>query len=488
MTALGTLLFVVLGLAGVLAFSAVMKWRDPHGSVEAVRAFRVPARYAGAVAVGLPFAEVGLAVGLLLLPGVLFAIVAWLAFLLFAAFTLVVGAALARGESPECHCFGELSAEPIGRGTVVRNIVLSILALVVAIVLGNAAWPSLIAVIATLRGDLLVEVVLLVAVAATLTALWTRQTRIRAELAKHTARLDALAPVEPATLSIPDSVLRTADGSEIALTELAQQRAALLIFVSPSCGQCGAVAARILEWRGELGGIVEVQPVSIGAVDESHQAFPEAPELLFDRDRAVMRALGAEGTPSAVLLGTNGTVGGGPAAGAAAITEFVDGILAAIELNHEQHTPMPGELRAAPATLPSFDATPATTQAGWDGAELPSAELLAEDGTPVDLRDVARGGRRALVFWRSDCAYCESILPEVQRASAAGSTVLVTTSEPMTVRAQGLGGALLLSPDRAALAAMQVPGTPVGFLVEGRHVLAGPFIGADAVRELVAQA
>ncbi|NQX30075.1 hypothetical protein HQQ81_22245 [Microbacteriaceae bacterium VKM Ac-2854] len=489
MTALGTLLFVVLGLAGVLAFSAVMKWRDPHGSVEAVRAFRVPARLIPAVSVGLPFAELGLAVGLLLLPGVLFAIVAWLAFVLFAAFTLVVGAALARGEAPECHCFGELSAEPVGRGTVVRNVVLTILALVVAIVLGNAAWPSLIAVIATLRGDLLVEVVVLVAIAATLTLLWTRQTRIRAELAEQSARLSALTPPEPESgpVAIPELSVWTSDGTAIALPGLSRDRATLLILVSPSCGHCGAVVARVPQWRAELSGIVEVLPVSTGEVAESHEAFPDTTELLFDRDQAVLHALAAEGTPSAILLGTNGAVGGGPVGGVDAIDEFITGIVEAIELNRDQHTPMPGD-EPREATLPVFEVTPATTQAGWDDAELPSAELIAEDGSAIDLRDVAEGRRRALVFWRSDCAYCESILPEVLPGSAAGTTVLVTTSEPETVRAQGLTGRLYVSPDRAALAAMQVPGTPVGFLVEGHHVLAGPFIGADAVRELVAQA
>lgn len=351
MTVPGTLLFIVLGLAGILSLSAVMKWRDPRGSVEAVVGFRVPPRLVPAVSVGLPIAELALAVGLLLLPGVLFALVAWLVFLLFAAFSLVVGSALARGETPRCHCFGRLSAEPIGRGTVMRNIVLSVLALTVAIVLGNPAWPGLLGVIASLRGDLLVEVVMLVAIASTFALLWIRLARLRADLAAQSARLKAL--------------------------------------------------------------------------------------------EAASAPLGSDPAPA--------------------------------EFEAPEH-----------AAIPEFAPTAATTQAAWDDAELPAAHLLTSDGTDTELRAAASGpGPRALVFWRSDCAYCASILPEVSAASAEGRAVVVTTSEPEAVRQQGITGPLFVSPDRAALAAMQVPGTPVGFLVEGHRVVSGPFIGADAVRELV---
>ncbi|NQX12170.1 hypothetical protein HQQ80_11085 [Microbacteriaceae bacterium VKM Ac-2855] len=484
MTAIGTLLFLVLGLAGLLAFSAVMKWRDPRGSLAAVTGFGIPTRYAGHVAVGLPFVELGLAAGLLLLPGVLFAVVAWLVFLLFAAFSLVVGAALARGERPVCHCFGELSSEPISRLTAVRNVVLTVLALVIAIVLGTPSWPGLFGILATLSGDLLVEVVLLVTLAVTLAVLWSRQARLRRELADLRARVNAREAAAPDAEAIPELVLRDAEGAAITLPTLSSERAVLLLFVNPGCHACAVALERMPAWRAELGGIVGLQLVSTTSDDLG------MPDVLFDPHRAALTRLGGTGTPSAVLLGTNGQIGGGPADGLPAIEEFIDGVVAAIELNRESHTAMPGDPETEDPVLPTFDATPATTQAAWDDAELPSAALATEAGDAVDLREsVARtgAGRKALVFWRSDCAYCESILPEVRDASAAGSTVLVTTSEPDSVRAQGLTGPLYVSPDRAALAAMQVPGTPVGFLVDGHHVVAGPFIGADAVRELVAR-
>jgi membrane protease YdiL (CAAX protease family) len=51
-----------------------------------------------------------------------------LALVLLAAFTAVVGRALARGEQPDCNCFGAVRSEPISRWTLVRNLLLGAVA------------------------------------------------------------------------------------------------------------------------------------------------------------------------------------------------------------------------------------------------------------------------------------------------------------------------------------------------------------------------
>ena len=79
----------------------------------------------------LPWVEIVL--GALLVSQVGRDIAAVGALVLLAAFTALVGYRLSQGRHPPCACFGAWSAKPIGPGTVVRNIVLMVLALLVLV-------------------------------------------------------------------------------------------------------------------------------------------------------------------------------------------------------------------------------------------------------------------------------------------------------------------------------------------------------------------
>ena len=52
---------------------------------------------------------------------------------LLVLFMAGIGVALARGEQPDCHCFGQLHSSPAGWGTLVRNGVLAAAAAVVVV-------------------------------------------------------------------------------------------------------------------------------------------------------------------------------------------------------------------------------------------------------------------------------------------------------------------------------------------------------------------
>ena len=124
-------------LGGVLAVSAVGKFRDPAAFRGAVRAFRlVPVRAAGPVARAVPLVETGIAV-LLAVPatrtgGFVAAAV------LLAAFAAAMVRVLRRGIPTSCACFGR-SAHPVAPRHVVRNLVL--IALCAAGGAGAAAGP-----------------------------------------------------------------------------------------------------------------------------------------------------------------------------------------------------------------------------------------------------------------------------------------------------------------------------------------------------------
>lgn len=78
----------------------------------------------------LPWAEVIL--GALLVAGIGLPWTALLAAGLLTAFAVAVGLRVHGGEAVPCGCFGETSPQPVGRDTVLRNVLLVILALMAA--------------------------------------------------------------------------------------------------------------------------------------------------------------------------------------------------------------------------------------------------------------------------------------------------------------------------------------------------------------------
>jgi uncharacterized membrane protein YphA (DoxX/SURF4 family) len=80
----------------------------------------------------LPAAEIGL--GALLVAQLGGRWVPLAALILLLAFTAAIVRQLVRGQAVPCACFGELSARPVDRLTVARNLALAMLALVAVVV------------------------------------------------------------------------------------------------------------------------------------------------------------------------------------------------------------------------------------------------------------------------------------------------------------------------------------------------------------------
>jgi len=109
----------------VLLVAGVAKLCQPSWPATA-KAFGAPARLIPA----LPWVEIVL--GALLVSGVGLPWTALAAAVLLAGFTLLVAVRLRRGDAVPCGCFGETSPAPVGRDTVLRNLLLVILAMVAA--------------------------------------------------------------------------------------------------------------------------------------------------------------------------------------------------------------------------------------------------------------------------------------------------------------------------------------------------------------------
>src|SRR5215218_318930 len=139
-----TLLIARLVLVAVFTLAGVAKLSDLKGSRKAIIEFGLPAVVASPLALFLPLAE--LAVGAALIP----ASSAWWGALgalgLLLLFVVGISINLARGRTPECHCFGQLHSAPAGWRTLARN---GVLAAIAGFVLwegyGGGAGPSAVA-------------------------------------------------------------------------------------------------------------------------------------------------------------------------------------------------------------------------------------------------------------------------------------------------------------------------------------------------------
>jgi uncharacterized membrane protein YphA (DoxX/SURF4 family) len=112
----------------VFGFAALAKARDPEGTRTGTHELGISGLPGRVVATVLAPVEVTIAVLLAWKPrlGAIGAI------MLLAMFTVALSIAVVQGKSPQCHCFGQRSKKPAGPDTLVRNIVLLVLAIVVA--------------------------------------------------------------------------------------------------------------------------------------------------------------------------------------------------------------------------------------------------------------------------------------------------------------------------------------------------------------------
>jgi uncharacterized membrane protein YphA (DoxX/SURF4 family) len=129
-----------LGAAAIWLVAGAAKLADLQQFHAEVHAYKLlPGALEAPFAYGLPIVEVAvglyLALGLLVRPAALFAT------LLMLAFIAAMAQARARGLSLDCGCFGSLSQQPVGLGTIARDAALGIPTLI--LLLRPARFASL---------------------------------------------------------------------------------------------------------------------------------------------------------------------------------------------------------------------------------------------------------------------------------------------------------------------------------------------------------
>jgi len=321
-------------LAGVLAFSAVPKLGQGGTLRKIIRNLHLPQWILPEpLARAIPGLELALAAGLLAPWVPIFALVAAASLVLMSVYWALIARGLTITPRPSCGCFGQAGDHRVSGRTLLRNTLLvaaSVAALALALS-GRTVW-SLLSTAPT--GDWLW--LALTALACLVTALVLGGLGNRAEpapghalamLEEHTppsGQPDPTADPEDYVRTVtPLLVLHEPGVGPATLVELSAERAQLLVFVNCYCVSTLEVLGRVEGWDARLG-LVDVRLVLSVPVNDALAPYPQG--TLVDHAGLAWAGLGLTTSPSAVLLGADGYLAGGPVSGSRAVEQLVDDI------------------------------------------------------------------------------------------------------------------------------------------------------------------
>jgi len=361
-------------LAAVFLLAGLAKAADRAGSRRAIMDWGVPEVLAAPLGVLLPAAELAVAVALMAGASSWWGAQGALSLLLL--FAAGIGVNLARGRHPDCHCFGQLHSAPAGWPALLRNVGLAAVAgLVVGLGRGTTS-PGFFTWFTELPAAGRVAVAGGAAMAAlvagggwVLVQVMTQQGRLlirieALEAGPAAAGRAAAGPGLPAGVPAPGFILPGLTGEVTGLATLrARDKPVVLVFSAPDCGPCTALLPEIGRWEREHAPSVTVALISRGPVDAVRAKAGEHQlrHVLVQTDAEVAEAYQVHATPSAVLVGRDGTIAGPLALGADAIRA----LLAAV---------------AGPPEGPPAGAPPVLALAGAGPRHPAALPLVAQSG------------------------------------------------------------------------------------------------------------
>jgi len=461
------LLLIRLLLFAVFALAGIGKLLDLEGSEKALKAFGTPEEFAKTFAVALPFAEIVFAVCFL------FTETSWLgaigALILLLSFIGGMIWQISQGKAPDCHCFGQIHSEPVGRKTLIRNIGFAVLAL--ALVAQGRDFQGLnladtdSGMIQTMM--ILALLVLSAVIVYFLKSIHKQQEQIirRMDILEALGkdgtaleRSDAGDPGDglPIGSPFPDFELPDIRGRRVVFNDIiSENRPTLFFFVSPTCEPCKSLLPEIEAWRTELENKVNFVFVSSGKADENLEKFSEkaASYILLQKDREVAESVVALWTPTALFVGAEGKIASHPAAGDTAIRELVEKIKAEnlsrdfvyfTNGNRNGRSPKIGE------RIPEFSLT-----------DIKDREINTQDFL---------GKTTLAVFWSLGCPYCRDMVPELKaweetRDESAPHLVIFSDGENDEHHDMGLESQIVIEKNYATATKMGMQGTPSAVLI-----------------------
>jgi len=245
-----------------------------------------------------------------------------------------------------------------------------------------------------------------------------------------------------------------------------EKRPVLLIFSDPGCTQCAELMPQVAEWQDRHRQALVITVISRGdpSAKQAQAADFGVHSVLLQKDSEIADKFAIAGTPSAVLVGADGTIASAVAAGIEAISALVASVTTAGSTGH------PASALVVGAVAPDFT-LPDTSE------------------RQVSLRDF-RGKPALLLFWDPACGFCTRMLDDLR---AWGTTtprtgpqlVVVSTGTTAQNMEMGLRAPVLGDPPNTVAPAFGINGTPMAVLVDAQvRIASHPAAGAEAVFEL----
>jgi peroxiredoxin/uncharacterized membrane protein YphA (DoxX/SURF4 family) len=323
-------------LACVFGLAGVMKLLDRAGTRRAVQAFGTPPRLVPAGAAVLPLAELAIAASLI--PSATARWGALAAVALLAVFCAAIIRALRSGVTPDCNCFGGLSQTEVGRGTLLRNLLLAGVAGLAAVGASDPPIGALNWVTVPAARDRPVLIVLASCLAILGWVCWQllRQNgRLILALEARPAEpgrgrdalaVDDLAPLEPG-MPAPEFTGRDLDGETVSLHSLlAAGRPVLLFFTDPACVACAPGLELVARAQRERADELTLAVISRGSLERTQARSMQLglQRVVPQRDEALFEAYRVFGVPGVVLIDADGRLEHPIALGVNAAREIID--------------------------------------------------------------------------------------------------------------------------------------------------------------------
>jgi peroxiredoxin len=460
----------------------------------------VPRALASPAAVLLPVAELAVAAAVIPRATAWWGAVGALALLVL--FSAAIAINLARGRKPDCRCFGQLSSSPVGWTTLARNGALAALASLVVARGPDDPGRSAVVWLSELTGMELAGVVgavlalALLAVGAVLLVNLARQNgRLLLRIEALEARLDGVVPSAEAAPAVqaglpvgeaaPGFQLSGLYGETLTLDALrAPGNPVLLVFADPNCGPCNALVPEISGWQRTYAPQLTIAFITRGSPEENRAKSAEQGlrNVLLQRDREVAEAYMEEGTPCAVVVRPDGTIGSPLAAGPEAIRALV------------ARTLQGSEAAAPPAPPPAGSEngsgpTPAPQPGPQIGEPAPELRLPDLRGRTINLTGY-RGAKTLVLFWNPACGFCQQMLDDLKAWEAdppngAPKLLVVSAGTVEVNEAMGLRSPVLLDENFIVGSAFGASGTPMAVLVDEEGRIASDVVaGGPAVMAL----
>jgi peroxiredoxin/uncharacterized membrane protein YphA (DoxX/SURF4 family) len=480
------LLLIRLFLFGVFALAGVSKLLDPKGSEKAFEDFGVPEELAKPTALALPIAEIS--IGFLFL----FLATSWLAaiagLLLLLVFIGGMVYQMAKGNAPDCHCFGQIHSEPVSKTSVIRNVGFALLALLLVARGQDGQGVDLTSYSNDMfQAVLVLGILVLLAVAVTyLKKIFEQQIQIlrRIEVLELVSRDGATVeregvgnPAESLPLGAPFPEFELADtsGKRIRFADYKRrQKPILFLFVSTDCGPCNALYPEITEWRTSLKEKLEIVLVSSGSITANLEKFTDESGVLLQEKRELADQVRARWTPTAVYVNAEGRIASHPAAGDTAIRELVEKLRS--EDLKKEHL--------------YFANTNGNTTPVKIGEKLPDFSMPDLNGEQITQANF-RGKDSLVVFFSMTCPHCVRMINELKewdqnKSSDEPNLVVFSDGDPEAHRELELKAPIVMDKDYAFAGEIGMMGTPSAILVNDKgEIVTETGVGAANVWALI---